>query len=143
MIADHLPENERESFLNDNAEAAEQISYQKDYTDEELADIKDRLSIVDQEIDEVEEDKKATMASYNAGLKSQKKVRKGFLRDIRNGNHFVDELCYKFIVEETFEAMYYNSAGKLVIRRPMKAEEYQRSIFPLLKDTGVKPAKPE
>jgi len=142
-IADHLPLNEREEFLKNNAEAPEELLYAKMFSEEELALMKDSLAAVDMEIDFVEEEKKAVTAEYTASIKLSKKERKGLLRNIRTKSVEVNEVCYKFLDEEARSVKYYNKIGDMVFTRPMKPEEYQRSIFPLLKDTGVKPAKPE
>lgn len=142
-IADHLPLAEREEFLKNNAEATEELLYAKMFGEEELAMMKDSLATVDMDIDAVEEEKKAVTSEYTASIKLYKKERKGLLRNIRTKSIEVNEVCYKFLDEENRSVLFYNKVGDMVFSRPMKPEEYQRSIFPLLRDTGVNPAKPE
>lgn len=49
-LADHLPLSERAVFLSDNCDKIEQMSYLKKFTEEEIVEMKDRVSAVSIEI---------------------------------------------------------------------------------------------
>ena len=52
-------EKERKQMLSDNADSMEEVGYMKDFTPDEMEVMKDRLSKIAIDINDIEEEKKA------------------------------------------------------------------------------------
>ncbi len=120
-------------LLDANAEKKEEVEYFKQYTKEELDDVKDMISSVSIDMDNAMEAKKEASKEFNEKLKECKEKLKEALKIVRFKGQNVKEQCYLFIDIEEKRAGYYNSKGELVYDRPLKAEEFQTNIYQLKK----------
>lgn len=119
----------RKEFLDSNCDAVEEKGYMKPFTPEELSEMKDTLSTITIEINDIEEEKKDAMSMYNERLKPHKKELKELLHGIKNKAEFVTENCYKIIDQEKRIVGFYNENGDLIESRAAYANELQATIF--------------
>ena len=134
-IAEHLPLRDREGFLRDNCDAPERMSYMKQFTEEEIVAMKNRLSTVSIEMDDIEDEKKAIAVQLKSKFDPLKTEKKSLLKNIKQKAMLVSEECYKFIDHETGRVQFYNAIGDLVDERPIAPEERQRGLFALRNGT--------
>ena len=125
------PEGKRKEYLRDNCNDVEDMGYMRQFTQDELDEMKDSLSDISINHNDLEEEKKEMVKDISERIKHLVKRRQSILSSLKNRSEYVKEPCYKFHNEETKEVGYYNATGKLIFRRPMKPEEMQRSILSL------------
>jgi hypothetical protein len=128
---------QREAFLKDNCDKVEEKGYMKPYTHEQVQGHKERLSNLSIEIDEIEEEKKASGAHFKTILNPMYKDRKELVSNIRQKAEYVREICYKFVDQETRETGFYNADGNLIESRPSTSDELQPTLFSIGKKTGT------
>lgn len=136
MIFQEYSESQREQMLADNADRVEEVGYMKPFSTEELDTMKDDLSKVVININEVEEEKKAVNQDFKLRLKPLAEDKQKLLNNIKNKSEYVTEDCFKMIDHEEEMVGYYNSLGMLIEARPIRQEERQRTIFNILR-TGT------
>lgn len=134
-IAEHLPLRERASFLRDNCDDTERMNYMKPFSEDEIVEMKNRLSSVSIEMDDIEDEKKDVNAHFKAKLDPLKNERKSLLKNIKQKALLVVEDCYKFVDYENKRVEFYNAVGDLVEARPLTPGENQRKMFPLRSGT--------
>ncbi|MFB5946086.1 hypothetical protein [Albibacterium profundi] len=135
-LADHLPLNQRAGFLEDNADAVEKMSYLKKFSSEEIMEMKNRLSDVSIDLNDIEEEKKAQTALYKAKAKPYVEEKKQLLDHIKNKSILVNEECYKFIDHEAGKVRFYNAIGDLVEERQIMPSERQTTIYSIKNGTN-------
>lgn len=128
-IAEHLPLREREGFLRDNCDDTETMSYMKHFTEEEIGEMKSRLSTVSIEMNDIEEEKKDAAALFKARMDPFKVEKKELLSHIKQKAVLVKEECYKFVDYEEGRVYFYNAIGEVVDNRPILPSERQASFF--------------
>lgn len=128
---------EREAFLKDNCDKAEEKGYMKPYTSEELQGHKENLANLSIEIDEIEEEKKEASKAFKAQLDPLFESRKQMVSNIRSKAEYVKEVCFKFIDQNEKETGFYNADGDLIECRPATADELQPTIFSMARKTGT------
>jgi len=133
---EHANKVQRESFLKDNCEKAEEKGYMKPFTPEQLQGYKEELTELSIKIEEVEGEKKDSAKYFKEQLDPMTKYRSEMVRNIRQKAEYVREVCYKFIDKAERQAGYYNSDGDLIELRPATADELQPTLFDLRK-TGT------
>lgn len=137
FLVQDIPEQDRWTFLKDNADAVEKIGYTHRFSPEELAQKKEDLAELSIEIDGIEEEKKVVMNSYKERLKPLAEEKKDLLDKIKRGSEFVeDEECVKILYHEEKMAGFYNKLGELVYSRPIMPQEMQRTVFSINRKTG-------
>lgn len=119
---------ERMSFLQDNCEKVQQIGYTKQYTAEQIGELKDQLVENNIQARDVKADKREAMKQYALQLKQIELDNSILTKGLKEKAEFVTEDCYKFFDEETRMVGFYNADGILVEARPAKPEEMQRTI---------------
>lgn len=119
----------RIAFLADNCDKIEEKGYMKRFSQEELIAMKDNLSEVAIEINDIEEEKKLIASEFKERLTPFKDEKKRLLVGLKNRAEFVRENCYKFVDTETRQVAYYNAEGDLVDYRGANADELQGNIF--------------
>ena len=134
-IAEHIPLRERERFLKDNCDKVERMSYMKQFTDEEIVAMKNRLSTVSIDMDDIEDEKKEMSVIFKSKLDPMKGEKKTLLRNIKQKAQLVVEDCFKFIDQENEHVEFYNASGDLVESRHIAPEERQRNLFALRNGT--------
>ncbi|GIJ96597.1 hypothetical protein CAPN001_11660 [Capnocytophaga stomatis] len=125
---------ERIQLLKDNAVRAEEMTYSKQFTEEEISEKKDELAKQDIALMKLEEEKKQITADFNDKIKKIKSERDVNLHGIRTGVQEVTETVYLLDDQEERKMHIYNDNGDLILSRPLKQEERQLSI---LRHTGT------
>lgn len=121
----------RAAFLMDNCDKVEEKGYMKRFNPDELSTMKDELSEVAIEINDIQEKKKEVNSEFNEQLKPLTESKKKILTGLKNKAEFVKENCFKFVNLETREVGYYNEQGDLIDLRIANADELQGNIFQL------------
>ncbi len=119
---------QRVQFLQDNADAIEDLGYTKSLPSHELEQLKDQLVENNIKLLDVRADKKATNKAFNDEIKALEEVGEEVTAKLKSRTEYVIEPCYKFI--EGNEVGYYNNEGELVFTRPARPEERQMRLFP-------------
>lgn len=130
-LAEHLPLAERAQFLRDNCDKTEDMNYMKKFTPDEVEAMKSRLSTVDIDMNDLEEEKKDMATLIKAKIDPLKTERKDLLTNIKQKAIMVKEECFKFLDHENGRVGYYNQVGDLIEERPMMPDERQRNMFPI------------
>lgn len=130
------PGPERIAFLSDNCDKPSEKTYMKRFNQEQMSKMKDGLSKVDIEINDIEIEKKSAMEVFKLRLKPLQEERQKVLDGLRNKAELVTERCFKFIDYEAREVGYYNEEGDLIESRPAYANEMQGNLFVVAK-TGT------
>ena len=137
LFGKDLPPLQREAMLKDNCDAIVETSYMKRFTPEEILEKKERLSSVDIDLNDVEEEKRDAIADFKAQMKPLKEERKELLKNIKQKSELITEKCYKMVDQNTRMVGIYNRAGDLVDERPALADELQGTIFQISRATGT------
>jgi seryl-tRNA synthetase len=122
-------DSERIKFLKDNCDDVQEMDYMRQFSPDELLEMKEELSTVAITMDDLEEEKKDLTSTLNAKIKTQKIRKKRLLKGLKQKSELVTENCFKFIDENTRMVGFYNSEGDLVNSRPAMGNELQKSIF--------------
>lgn len=133
ILFEDLPVEDRAQALKDNCDKAEDISYFKKFSPEELKEMKDELSDLSIKINDLEIKKKELTKQVQMEIDPKKKDVKLILGNLKQKAQYVNEECFKFIDHEDGRVGYYNDRGDLIEERPILPEERQKSIFPLAK----------
>jgi hypothetical protein len=128
---------QREAFLKDNCDKAEEKGYMKPFSPEELQGCKEALANLSIKIDEIEEEKKESAKEFKAALEPLVDERKEMISNIKQKAKYVRGICFKFVDHEAKETGYYNADGDLIECRPSTADELQPTLFPLSRKTGT------
>ena len=120
---------ERKQFLRDNCDAAEPMGYMRRFTPDQIVEMKNELSEISIEINDVEDEKREMMTHFKARLDPLNDQRKNLLSNIKNNAVYVKETCYKFMDHSIRMVEYYNADGDLVSERPMMPQEMQKTVF--------------
>lgn len=137
FLGQEQPEEDRWQFIQDNADAIEEIGYTHRFTPEELTQKKESLAETSIEINDIEEEKKEVMQEYKKQLEPLLKQKKQLLEHIKKGSEFREnEQCAKILYHDERMVGYYNKLGELVYSRPIMPQEMQKTIFKTLK-TGT------
>jgi len=128
---------QREAFLKDNCEKVENKGYMKPFTPEQLQGHKENLAELSIQIEEIEDEKKASAKQFKMTLDPLFEQRREMVSNIRRKAKYVSELCYKFIDREERQTAYYNADGDLIELRPATADELQPTLFVGLQKTGT------
>ena len=125
-------EKERKQMLSDNADSMEEVGYMKDFTPDEMEVMKDRLSKIVIDINDIE---------FKLRKKPLETEKQELLANIKSKSEYVLEDCYKFCDHEAQMVGYYNDQGILVYSRPMRPDERQRTIFQGLRPDAINKEK--
>ena len=129
LLGQDLNPRERVQFLTDNADAVEELGYNKPLTQDEITNLKEELTNNSIRISDILEKKAAAAAEFNEQLKPLEKSRKEAIAMLKNRSEFRTEGCFKFIDHESGEVGFYNSDGVLVYQRGILPGERQKTIF--------------
>ncbi len=138
FLGHEIPEKDRWQFLQDNADAVEEIGYTHRFTPEELAQKKESLAETSIKINDIEIKKKKAMEEYKEQLKPLNEHKQELLENIKEGTEYrAHEECAKILDHEEKLAGYYNKMGELVYSRPIMPQEMQKTIFNINRKTGT------
>lgn len=132
------PRKDRWQFLQDNADAVEEIGYTHRFTPEELSQKKELLAETSIKINDIEVEKKEVADGYKEQLKPLNEEKQTLLENIKKGTEYVPhEECVKILDHDEKMAGYYNRLGELVYSRPIMPQEMQKTIFNINRRTGT------
>ena len=118
----------QKSFLGANCDGREEVGYMKQFSPEEIVEMKDTLSEVAIQINDLEIKGKAFAGEIKVEKDPLTTQKKTLLVNIKQKAEFVTENCFKFYDHEVKKVGYYNTEGMLINERPMRADEYQLTI---------------
>lgn len=127
----------RRQFLEDNCDRVVEMGYMRAFAQEKVQELKEKLAETSIEIGEIETEKKAATAQFNAALKPLQDERADILRGIKERAEYVEEECFKFVDNDDKMVGFYNAEGDLIESRPASPEELQGTIFQLERKTGT------
>ena len=116
-------------LLESNAEKTEKINYFKQYSSDELLELKDNLADTSILINDIEIEKKETMDLFKEKLNPHRAIRKELLTNIKQKGETINEECFVMVDTEEKKVGYYNHDGVLVYERPCMPSEMQKTIF--------------
>ena len=128
---------ERASFLEDNCDAVEEVTYSRAFEPEELALKREKLTDASIKIADIEEEKKEVMDGFKERLKPLQEQKADAIKALRDKSQTVTEKCYKFLDEETKMVGFYNKEGNLVSSRPAFQKELQKTIQMYIRKNGT------
>lgn len=128
---------ERASFLEDNCDAVEEVTYSRAFEPEELALKREQLTDASIKIADIEEEKKEVMDGFKERLKPLQEQKNEAIKSLRDKSQTVTEKCYKFLDEETKMVGFYNKEGNLVSSRPAFQKELQKTILMDIRKNGT------
>lgn len=128
---------ERASFLEDNCDAVEEVTYSRAYEPEELALKREQLTDASIKIADIEEEKKEVMDGFKERLKPLQEQKSEAIKSLRDKSQTVTEKCYKFLDEETKMVGFYNKEGNLVSSRHAFQRELQKTIQMDIRKNGT------
>lgn len=137
LFAD-LSEKERIQMLSDNADAVEEVGYMKAFTPDEMEEMKDRLSKIVFDINDIDEEKKAANDEFKLRKKPLETEKQELLANIKSKSEYVVEDCFKIIDQNEQMVGFYNKQGVLVDRRPIRPDERNMTIFQALRTEAPK-----
>lgn len=138
FLGQEIPEKDRWQFLQDNADAVEEIGYTHRFTPDELAQKKESLAETSIKINDIEIEKKEVMDGYKEQLKPLNEEKQELLDNIKKGSEYREhEECVKILDHDEKLAGYYNKLGELVYSRPIMPQEMQKTIFNMNRKTGT------
>lgn len=128
---------ERASFLEDNCDAVEEVTYSRAFGPEELALKREQLTDASIKIADIEEEKKEVMDGFKERLKPLQEQKSEAIKSLRDKSQTVTEKCYKFLDEETKMVGFYNKEGNLVSSRHAFQRELQKTIQMDIRKNGT------
>ena len=128
---------ERASFLEDNCDAVEEVTYSRAFEPEELALKREQLTDASIKIADIEEEKKEVMDGFKGRLKPLQEQKADAIKALRDKSQTVTEKCYKFLDEDTKMVGFYNKEGNLVSSRPAFQRELQKTIQMDIRKNGT------
>lgn len=128
---------ERASFLEDNCDAVEEVTYSRAFEPEELALKREQLTDASIKIADIEEEKKEVMDGFKVRLKPLQEQKADAIKALRDKSQTVTEKCYKFLDEGTKMVGFYNKEGNLVSSRPAFQRELQKTIQMDIRKNGT------
>ena len=128
---------ERASFLEDNCDAVEEVTYSRAFEPEELALKREQLTDASIKIADIEEEKKEVMDGFKERMKPLQEQKANAIKALRDKSQTVTEKCYKFLDEDTKMVGFYNKEGNLVSSRPAFQRELQKTIQMDIRKNGT------
>lgn len=120
---------QRKRFLKDNCDRIEETGYMKQFSPDQISEMKDKLSEVSIVINDIEEEKKEQNELFKIRLKPVVEEKSELLKNIKQKSEFVSEPCYVFLNEEDMLIETYNSEGICISERPATQKELQKTIY--------------
>jgi ElaB/YqjD/DUF883 family membrane-anchored ribosome-binding protein len=129
IIFDTVPETERLIELESNCNAIEKEWVSRDFTQEEMSDMKTELSTLAIDRNDLEIELKELGASLRKQIKSLKSRESMILVDLKAKKKDTQEKVYHFIEREEDRVCVYDNRGHFLYQRPLKPNERQHSIL--------------
>lgn len=125
-------------MLYDNADTVEEVGYMKAFTPDEMEEMKDRLSTIVIDINDIDEEKKAANDEFKLRKKPLETEKQELLANIKSKSEYVVEDCFKIIDQNEQMVGFYNKQGVLVDCRPIRPDERNMTIFQALRTEAPK-----
>jgi hypothetical protein len=138
VIFQEVPEEKREQYVRDNCdEILEDFEYKRQFTEEEIEEMKTDLQDVLIGIDVLEEKFETLKVDHKSKLKPLKEKLRTTIISLREGAERVRGTAYGFRNFETNEYGVYSPDGVLVsIPRKLKPQEKQKTINMALREAS-------
>lgn len=127
-LFENLDHHSRIQKLSNGCDKVVDHVYFKRFEKDELVQTKDDLSEALIKIDSLEMELADLKAEYKERLDPLKKEGKELLSLIKSKGEMVTEECYVMYDYDEKQAGVYNRMGELVELRPLKGDEYQKTI---------------
>lgn len=132
----NLPHNERLTALRENAVKSYQKNIIRDFTEEELSDIKTTLSEQAITLNDAEIEKKELTADLTAKIKLKKAEIKTTLRDLKNKYYENEETVFDIDDQEAGLMYTFDNQGNILSKRRLTPQERQTTIKNLTTKTA-------
>jgi hypothetical protein len=132
----NLPHNERLTALRENAVKSYQKNVIRDFTEEELSDIKTTLSEQAITLNDAEIEKKELTADLTAKIKLKKAEIKTTLRDLKNKYYENEEAVFDIDDQEAGLMYTFDNQGNILSQRRLTPAERQTTIKNLTTKTA-------
>jgi len=136
MLQDE-PGEKRKQILEDSCEQVEQVDYMKQFTLEDIEEMKTRLSDQMVALSKLEFELKEVKDDFKNRMKPIKDEVTALVENVKHQARAVTETCYKFVDHDNGQVGYYNEDGMLIKERPILPNERQTSIFTMESKTGT------
>lgn len=132
----NMSDSDRLIALKEMATEVREQTVSTKFTEEEISEKKHELSNIDISIDDIEEQKKDIVKEISDKLKSEKKVRRNILTDIRKGYFEQFETVFDIPDQEQGLMYTFKSDGTLIFERRLTPKEKQTRIMNLTTKTA-------
>ncbi len=129
-----LPHIERVRMLDACADDVKRGQYYRNFSKEEIADLKELNTTNDLEIQALEEEKKAVVEPINERLKELKNTKKHTLTNIKEGRESISGEYYIFHDEEERKTYHVSPKGDVIFEGPYTG--YQKTIASEIRKTA-------
>lgn len=123
-----LPMPERITALRENAVTSYEKNVIRDFSEEELSEIKSTLSDQSIILNDAEIERKEKLAALTASIKIIKIGIKDTLKDLKNKYYESEETVYDIDDQESGQMFTYDSQGNILSQRRLTPKEKQTSI---------------
>jgi hypothetical protein len=113
----------------------ENFSYFKKFTPAEMDEMKDNLADKSIELNALQEEFDEVKSLHKDKTKPIKKAISGLLTNIKAKGQTIVEEVYQINIQEENRAYFYNQAGEEVFSRPLKADEKQKTLFSIERES--------
>jgi len=124
-----IPLADRKILLQNNADKVEETTYLKPLTPEDLDIRREQLTDNAIELNDLEEEKKESMAGFKSRMDPLIKQNKGFLREIKTRQAEVDGILYHMANHDEGMMETFDETGELIASRRLRPEEKQQKLF--------------
>ena len=133
-IYQDLAPEERLAKIKETADQVVDHNYKRPYTEEEVTEIRKKVSDLCVQISDLERELASVKAQYKAAITPLEANREDLIGDLRSGGDYVDEKCYVFMDFNIDKAGLYNGDGILLNQKDITPEMSQSTIFSALRD---------
>lgn len=128
-IYDGKPQNEKLDLLKANCKSAEKQQVKVFFSEDDLAEMKSRLSESSIERNALEDELSDIGKGLRGKIKSETKTIKGLLIYLKNKFEYQEQDVFEFDDQENGMMLTYNNQGELINSRKLRPNERQTSII--------------
>lgn len=134
-IYQDLEPQDRLAKIKETADQVVDHNYKRPYTEEEVTEIRRKISDLCVQISDLERELASVKAQYKSAITPLEQSREDLIGDLRSGGDYVDEDCYVFMDFNIGKAGLYNGEGILLNEKDITPEMSQSTIFQELRDS--------
>lgn len=142
-IFQDMSSEERLEALRNSADQVVNHSFTRPYTEEQIAEIRAKISELCIKISDKERELAAVKAEYKAILTPLETQREEAVSDLRSGGKFVTEECFIYVHYSSGKAGLYSKDGHLLNEMDITQEMSQATIFSALREDAEFQAQPD